>query len=157
MNISVSEVILLALDWQVIQLCNMIGQFQISNPESWYINYTRLRFHFSYSFKDEKRWRGSTKGRSILEYLKCFENGNTQTSKTNKLEAFRNSSKCEKKWTTEKQKHITLGIRNTKKLGKYKKKFKSIDDKKSIWKQEVSNQKTLPKAQRTRGWRLNLT
>ena len=66
---------------------------------------------------------------TLLEYLKRFENGNTQTSKTNKLEAFRNSSKCEKKWTTEKQKHITLGIRNTKKLGKYKKKFTSIDDK----------------------------
>ena len=34
---------------------------------------------------------------TLLEYLKRFENGNTQTSKTNKLEAFRNSSKCEKK------------------------------------------------------------
>ena len=33
---------------------------------------------------------------TLLEYLKRFENGNTQTSKTNKLEAFRNSSKCEK-------------------------------------------------------------
>ena len=74
----------------------------------------------------KKRWWGSTKGRSIPEYLKCFENGNTQTSKTLKLEAFRNSSKCEKKWTTEKLKHITLGIRNTKKLGKYKNKFKAL-------------------------------
>ena len=53
---------------------------------------------------------------TLLEYLKRFENGNTQTSKTNKLEAFRNSSKCEKKWTTEKQKHITLGIRNPKNI-----------------------------------------
>ena len=128
MNIYVSEVILLALDWQVIQLCNMIGQFQISNPES--DTLTTRGFDFiSVIHLKMKKGRGSTKGRSILEYLKCFENGNTQTSKTNKLEAFRNSSKCEKKWTTEKQKHITLGIRNTKKLGKYKKKFTSIDDK----------------------------
>ena len=68
---------------------------------------------------------------TLLEYLKRFENGNTQTSKTNKLEAFRNSSKCEKSGR-QKKKHIILGIRNTKKLGKYKKKFKSVDDKKSI-------------------------
>ena len=59
-----------------------------------------------------------------METLKHQKQTNWSLSET--------QANVKKKWTTEKQKHITLGIRNTKKLGKCKKKFKSVDDEKSI-------------------------
>ena len=66
---------------------------------------------------------------TLLEYLKRFGEWKHSNIKNEQTGSFQKLKQMWKKWTTEKQKHITLGIRNTKKLGKYKKKFTSIDDK----------------------------